>query len=46
MNGLESLFREFVNPFAEKALEKNGILSLAENGKVELLDSVEEELKN
>ncbi len=45
INGLENLFKKFINPFSQKALEKGGILILAENGDVSLLPAVKEELE-
>lgn len=45
ISGLRSLFIEFINPFAQKALEKKGILNLAENGEISLLPAVKGELE-
>lgn len=45
INGLKKLFADFINPFSEKALERNGILQLEETSEIALLPAVKEELE-
>jgi hypothetical protein len=42
---LQSLFKDFLVPFSEKALTKQGINELAEHGEIDLLPAVKEELE-
>lgn len=42
---LHSLFKDFLIPFSEKALTKDGINELAEKGEIDLLPAVKEELE-
>jgi hypothetical protein len=41
---LQSLFKDFLVPFSKKALTKQGINELAEQGEIDLLPAVKEEL--
>lgn len=42
---LQSLFKDFIIPFSKKALTKQGINELAEQGEIEPLPAVKEELE-
>jgi hypothetical protein len=42
---LQELFNDFLVPFSEKALTKHGIHELTEQGKIDLLPAVKEELE-
>ena len=42
---LHSLFKDFLVPFSEKALTKQGIYELAEKGEIHLLPAVKEEIE-